>query len=99
VQKAVSIATLALLSILLFCLILLYTEDAPFQAVIFEAFSAFGTVGLSTGLSADLSVIGKVIVSLLIFIGRIGPLTLALVLGKEIAGRKIRFPEERIIVG
>jgi trk system potassium uptake protein TrkH len=99
VQKAVSIATLSLLTILLFCLILLYTEDAPFQAVIFEAFSAFGTVGLSTGLSADLSVIGKVIVSLLIFIGRIGPLTLALVLGKEIAGRKIRFPEERIIVG
>ncbi len=99
VQKAVSIATLSLLTILLFCLILLYTEDAPFQAVIFEAFSAFGTVGLSTGLSADLSVIGKVIVSLLIFIGRIGPLTLALVLGKEITGRKIRFPEERIIVG
>jgi trk system potassium uptake protein TrkH len=99
VQKAVSIATLSLLTILLFCLILLYTEDAPFQAVIFEAFSAFGTVGLSTGLSADLSVIGKVIISLLIFIGRIGPLTLALVLGKEITGRKIRFPEERIIVG
>jgi len=99
VQKAVSIATLSLLTILVFCLILLYTEDAPFQAVIFEAFSAFGTVGLSTGLSADLSVAGKVIVSVLIFVGRIGPLTLALVLGKEIAERKIRFPEERIIVG
>ena len=99
VQKAVSIATLSLLTILLFCLILLYTEDAPFQAVIFEAFSAFGTVGLSTGLSADLSVAGKVIVSVLIFVGRIGPLTLALVLGKEITERKIRFPEERIIVG
>ncbi len=99
VQKAVSIAILSLLTILLFCLILLYTEDAPFYAVIFEAFSAFGTVGLSTGLSADLSVIGKVIVSLLIFVGRVGPLTLALVLGKEITERKIRFPEERIVVG
>jgi trk system potassium uptake protein TrkH len=99
VQKAVSIATLSLLTILLFCLILLYTEDAPFHAVIFEAFSAFGTVGLSTGLSNDLTVTGKVIVSLLIFVGRIGPLTLALILGKEIAKRKIRFPEERIVVG
>ncbi|GAX59386.1 trk-type K+ transport system, membrane component [Candidatus Scalindua japonica] len=99
VQKAVSIATLSLLTILLFCLMLLYTEDAPFHAVVFEAFSAFGTVGLSTGLSADLSVIGKVLVSLLIFIGRIGPLTLAFILGQEIAERKIRFPEERIIVG
>ncbi|MCR4291085.1 MAG: TrkH family potassium uptake protein [Candidatus Scalindua sp.] len=99
VQKAVSIATLSLLTILLFCLILLCTEDAPFYAVIFEAFSAFGTVGLSAGLSADLSVIGKVIVSILMFVGRIGPLTLALVIGKEIAERKIRFPEESIDVG
>lgn len=99
VQKAVSITTLSLLTILLFCLILLWTEDAPFYAVIFEAFSAFGTVGLSTGLTNDLTVIGKVVVSLLIFIGRIGPLTLALVLGKEIVERKIRFPEESIVVG
>ena len=99
VQKAVSIATLSLLTILLFCLILLCTEDAPFYAVIFEAFSAFGTVGLSTGLSNDLTVIGKVLVSLLIFVGRIGPLTLALVIGKEITERKICFPEENIVVG
>ncbi len=99
VQKAVSIATLSLLTTLLFCLILLYTEEAPFHTVIFEAFSAFGTVGLSAGLSADLSAIGKVIVSILMFVGRIGPLTLALVLGKEIAKSKIRFPEESIVVG
>ncbi len=99
VQKAVSIVILSLLTILLFCLILLCTEDAPFYAVIFEAFSAFGTVGLSTGLSSDLTVIGKIVVSLLIFVGRIGPLTLALVLGKEITERKIRFPEESIVVG
>jgi trk system potassium uptake protein len=99
VQKAVSIATISLLTVLIFCLILLYTEEASFKAVIFEAFSAFGTVGLSTGLSPDLTVIGKVVISILIFIGRIGPLTLALVVGREIAGRKIHFPEERIVVG
>jgi len=99
VQKAVSIATLSLFTILLFCLILLYTEDAPFHAVIFEAFSAFGTVGLSTGLSNDLTVIGKFIVSVLMFIGRIGPFTLALVIGNEITERKIRFPEENVFVG
>lgn len=99
VQKAVSIAAISILTILIFCLILLYTEKATFKAVIFEAFSAFGTVGLSTGLSSDLTVIGKVIMSILIFVGRIGPLTLALVLGREIVGRRIRFPEERIVVG
>ena len=99
VLKAVSIATLSLLTILMFCLILLYTEEASFKVVIFEAFSAFGTVGLSAGLSSDLTVIGKVTVSILMFVGRIGPLTLALVLGREVAGRKIHFPEERIVVG
>ena len=99
VQKAVSIATISLLTVLIFCLILLYTEEASFKAVLFEAFSAFGNVGLSAGLCSDLTVIGKVVVSILIFIGRVGPLTLALVLGREIAKRKIRFPEERIVVG
>jgi len=99
VQKAFSIATISLSTILIFCLILLYTEEASFKAVIFEAFSAFGTVGLSTGLSFDLTSTGKVIVTILMFVGRIGPLTLALVFGREIAGRKIRFPEERIVVG
>lgn len=99
VQKAVSVATISLLTILMFCLILLYTEEASFKAVIFEAFSAFGTVGLSAGLSSDLTVIGKVIMSILIFVGRIGPLTLALVLGRETSGRRIRFPEEGIVVG
>ena len=99
VQKAVSIATLSLLTILMFCLILLYTEEASFKAVIFEAFSAFGTVGLSAGLSPDLTAIGKVIVSILIFVGRVGPLTLALVLGRDVAEKRIRFPEERIVVG
>ncbi|ODS31365.1 MAG: potassium uptake system protein TrkH [Candidatus Scalindua rubra] len=99
VQKAVSISIISLLTILIFCLILLYTENAPFRVVIFEAFSAFGTVGLSAGLTPDLTTSGKIIVSMLIFIGRIGPLALALILGREVAERKIRFPEERIVVG
>ncbi|MDR4509626.1 MAG: TrkH family potassium uptake protein [Candidatus Brocadiaceae bacterium] len=99
VQKSFSIATLAFVTIATFCLILLYTERASFHAIIFEAFSAFGTVGLSTGLSADLTVTGKYLIMILMFVGRIGPLNLALVFGKEIAGRKIHYPEERLIVG
>jgi trk system potassium uptake protein TrkH len=99
VQKAISITTISILTIVLFCMVLLYTEDAPFKVVIFEAFSAFGTVGLSAGLTPDLTDIGKILISILIFMGRIGPLTLALILGREIAERKIRFPEERIVIG
>ncbi|MEE9260490.1 MAG: potassium transporter TrkG, partial [Candidatus Scalindua sediminis] len=99
VQKAISITTISILTIVLFCMVLLYTENAPFKVVIFEAFSAFGTVGLSAGLTPDLTDIGKILISILIFMGRIGPLTLALILGREIAERKIRFPEERIVIG
>ncbi len=99
VRKAFSIATISILTIVLFCVALLYTENAPFKVVIFEAFSAFGTVGLSAGLTPDLTGIGKILISVLIFMGRIGPLTLALILGREIAERKIRFPEERIVIG
>ena len=99
VQKAVSISTISIITILIFCLVLLCTEDASFKVIVFEAFSAFGTVGLSAGLTPDLTAIGKILISILIFIGRIGPLTLALILGREVAERRIRFPEERIVVG
>jgi len=99
VLKAVSILTISLLTIMLFSLILLYSEEASFNVIIFEVFSAFGTVGLSGGLTSDLTPVGKITVSILIFIGRIGPLTLALIIGRNIVERKIRFPEGRVLVG
>lgn len=99
VQKAISITTMSILMIMLFCMVLFYTEEASFNVVLFEAFSAFGTVGLSAGLTPDLTNIGKILITILIFMGRIGPLTLALILGREIAERKIRFPEERVVIG
>ena len=57
--------------------ILLVAEDRPLMPVAFEAFSAMGTVGLSLGITADLSPVGRVVITLLMFIGRLGPLTLA----------------------
>ncbi len=99
VLKSVSILIISLFTVMLFSLVLFKTEDAPFRDVIFEAFSAFGTVGLSCGLTPHLSEGGKVAVAILMFVGRIGPLTLALIIGGEIVERKIRFPEERIVVG
>ncbi|MCP5007312.1 MAG: Trk family potassium uptake protein [Planctomycetes bacterium] len=99
VLKAVSILAISLFTVMLFSMILLYTEDAPFHAIVFEAFSAFGTVGLSCGVTPHLSTGGKMLVCVLIFVGRIGPLTLAILIGRKIVERKIRFPEERIVVG
>jgi trk system potassium uptake protein TrkH len=80
--------------------LLLSFEDQPFRDLLFEAVSAFGTVGLSLGATAQLAPAGKLIVTALMFVGRIGPLTLALLLGSE--SRRVerhRYPETRVMVG
>jgi trk system potassium uptake protein TrkH len=69
-----------------------------FMEVVFEAFSAFGTVGLSTGLTPRLTPLGKVLIILLMFVGRVGPLTLG-ALFIERRRRPLRYPEENVLVG
>ncbi|GJQ57827.1 MAG: Trk family potassium uptake protein [Candidatus Scalindua sp. AMX11] len=99
VLKAVSLVTISLFTVMVFSMFLLHSEDAPFQDIIFEAFSAFGTVGLSCGLTPSLSPGGKMVVCLLMLVGRVGPLTMALIIGRKIVEKKVRFPEENIVVG
>ncbi len=61
--------------IFLFTFLLTFSESFEFQRILFEVASALGTVGLSTGITGDLSVFGKVMVIILMFIGRVGVLT------------------------
>jgi trk system potassium uptake protein TrkH len=80
--------------------LLLMFEPQPVLRLLFEAVSAFGTVGLSLGATAELGPAGKLIVIGLMFIGRVGPLTLALVLGTgRVRTPVYRQPETRIMVG
>ena len=75
------------------------TEGVGMHDILFEQISAFATVGLSTGLTPDLSVAGKVWIIMSMFVGRLGPLTfVAWAFGN---GRKsnIRYPEGRIMIG
>ncbi|HHT9118512.1 MAG TPA: TrkH family potassium uptake protein [Candidatus Hypogeohydataceae bacterium YC38] len=99
VQKALTIALLGILVVLVACLILSSTERVPLEVVVFEVFSAFDTVGLSAGLTPGLSLTGKIVIMVTMFLGRIGPLTLAFALGKAAAEPGIRFPEEHVAVG
>jgi trk system potassium uptake protein TrkH len=69
--------------ILGFCLLLLWTEKACFEKVIFEAVSAFGTVGLSLGLTPNLTLAGKILIIVLMLVGRLGPLSLIYLLAKK----------------
>ncbi|HEX3033640.1 MAG TPA: potassium transporter TrkG, partial [Thermodesulfobacteriota bacterium] len=76
-----------------------YTKmQGIFMEALFETVSAFGTVGLSLGLTYELSTFGKVVVILTMLIGRVGPLAIALAVGGE---RLVRFKyaEERVMVG
>ena len=81
-------------------LILSFTETgASFTAILYETVSAFGTAGLTIGLTPNLSVIGKVLIMLMMYIGRVGPLTVVLSLTKEKIKSGIKYPEGKILIG
>jgi trk system potassium uptake protein TrkH len=100
VYRSLAILVLSTTAITLTFFALLLVESQSFQVLLFESVSAFGTVGLSLGATPELSALGRLIVVGAMFIGRVGPLTLALLLGSAEARRaKLRFPESRLMVG
>lgn len=99
VTKSIAILAVSFSLVTLGMILLLLTEDATFKEVLFETVSAFGTVGLSLGITQDLSDSGKLIVSLLMFAGRIGPLALVFLIGSQAQKIYYRYPEARIMVG
>ncbi|SFD35548.1 TrkH family potassium uptake protein [Streptomyces aidingensis] len=72
---------------------------AGLEVVLFETVSAFGTVGLSAGLTAELPPAGELILVMLMFVGRLGPITLASALALRERTRRFHYPEERPVIG
>ena len=99
IYKAFTIALLSLLLVITVSFLLSITEKASFLAVLFETVSAFGTVGLSTGLTPELSVPGRILIALTMFLGRLGPLTVAFAAAQAKSRSSLRYPEEKIMVG
>jgi len=100
ISKAYSIALFSISLIFISTFILSITEpDKSFLSLLFEEISAFGTVGLSTGITSSLSYAGKFIIILTMYIGRIGTLTLALAITKRIIYSKYRYSEISVLVG
>ncbi len=100
--SALLLTTLALMLLSVFAFVLLITEDLMPVQIFFEVFSAFGTVGLSTGITSSLTTIGKLIIITTMFIGRIGPLTLMLAISQIRQRRgsiEYEYPEESVIIG
>lgn len=78
VSLAVSIAAFYIIVLMVGSFILLLSEDATSEVILFESASALGTVGLSMGLTPSLTLFGKIIITLMMYIGRLGPLTFGL---------------------
>ncbi len=98
-KKAATIVLIALLTILVSSyLILCFDPAVDFRDAVFEMTSAFGTVGLSTGITPTLSVMSKLISVFMMYIGRLGPMTVAS-LWYFTHGENVKFPDGNIAIG
>ena len=98
-REAITVLVLGSACVVLGTFILLVTTDFPTDQVIFEVISAFATVGLSTGITAELPPIAQVTLTILMIIGRVGTITVAAALATSGMAPRYRYPEERPIVG
>lgn len=108
VRNVIVIVLLSMVCILMAAFLLALTESNnswlfrqpyPFLTLLFESVSAFGTVGLSVGITPHLSTAGKAIIICLMFIGRVGPLTLVLLLSRREKESYFTYPREEIMIG
>lgn len=106
IQKSLAIIIMMMTLIFTATIILTMTEKGigiqfDFIDILYEVSSALGTVGLSTGITSSLSFVGKIVIILCMFIGRLGPITIILALSFRKRSKKnvIHYPEEKVIVG
>ncbi|TCW37982.1 trk system potassium uptake protein TrkH [Laceyella sacchari] len=99
VYKALTVTVAATTLVILDTMLLTITEQTDLLTAGFETVSAFGTVGLTMGLTPTLSVPGKVIVLLTMFAGRLGPLTIAFAIAHSQQQPPYRYPEDRPLIG
>ena len=97
VAKAVLMLFISI--VLLILLELPHREDVSVLPVIFEAFSAFGTVGLSLGITSGLSLAGKLVIIGTMFSGRIGLISIAITMPGKLMKQDIEFPRGKILIG
>ncbi len=99
VYRAVTIALVSVAFVATMTVLLVQVEGRDFLSSLFEVTSAFGTVGLSTGITPELSTWGRLIVMATMFSGRVGLLTMAFGLTRRQHQPHVRYPEERVYLG
>ncbi len=98
VFKVMALTTTAILFIVFGTFALLIGHDGNFLDVVFEVASAFGTVGLSRGVTGDLNETGRIVIMVIMFFGRVGPLTLGFFLATHV-GSQVRYPKGQVFLG
>ena len=100
-RTALTVTGLAMLVMLTACIILFATDGLGFVDTLYEVASAMGTVGLTRGITQGLSTVGKAALIVVMYIGRIGPVTMGLALAMRRRGQEQNrtLPEERILIG
>lgn len=99
VIRALVIISISVTLVLVVTIVLSISEQAPFLVLLFESVSAFGTVGLSLGITAGLSEFGKLVIIATMFAGRVGLLTLLFALASRVDRQTYRYPEDHVLVG
>ncbi|WP_346354909.1 TrkH family potassium uptake protein [Azotosporobacter soli] len=99
VYKAFAIYFISATLVIVVTMLLSITEKVSFLKLLFEVVSAFGTVGLTTGITQSLSPYAKFLLIVTMFAGRVGPVTLALALAMKSSRTKIQYPEGKVSIG
>jgi trk system potassium uptake protein TrkH len=99
IRRVMALIAISILLIFIVIFILMLIEPFTFEHIVFEVFSAFGTVGLSMGITPYLSETGRVLIVLLMYFGRIGPLTFIFALSRARIQSDYLYSEEKISVG
>jgi trk system potassium uptake protein TrkH len=101
VVKSIAIFIICLVLVSCGILVMLRLEpDKSFLSLVFEVTSAFGTVGLSLGITPFLTIAGKLTIITMMYLGRVGPLTLVLAVGSRVVlPKKVNYPETKILIG
>ena len=101
ITRALTIIMISVMVVFTVVGVLSLSEDFTFMEILFETISAFATVGTTLGITPLLSITGKITIIIVMFIGRLGPITMAMALMVRQSKNKgnIQYPEEKVMVG
>ncbi|AOH54058.1 Ktr system potassium uptake protein D [Peribacillus muralis] len=99
IRKATAVMIMGSLLCIMAVFILSITENFTLMQIIFEVCSAFGSVGLSMGITPELSHTGKIVIMIIMFIGRVGITSLLYIIGHKEITENYHYPKERVIIG